>query len=462
MFYLIIILFVLGYTAITLEQYLPVDKTAIALATGVLVWICIALGGDAIYPALPSFQEYLQTHPDGSVMDFVTHHELVGYLGKISELLFFLFGTMAIVEMIDSHGGFGILSKLIKTTNKIRLLWIFSFLTFFMSAVLNNLITTVVMLTFMWKLVAGKNTRWFFAGMIVIAANAGGAWSPVGDITTIMLWIGGHVSALNIAKQLFVPCLICMLVPLVVISLIIKGETGSPLSTDFTKTLFPTTDRERWIMLLSGIGGLILVPVFKSISQLPPYMGVLLVLTILWIIAKILHRKKHEEFRIRLTFTEIFKKTDMSTIFFFLGILLAVAGLESAGHLNLLGYFLDEKVHNIYAINLSIGALSSVVDNVPLVAGTMGMYDVVSLDALAAIPHPAKAAWLKHFVADGYFWEMLAYCSGTGGSILLIGSTTGLAAMGLAKIDVRWYLKKISLLALLGYLSGFAAYLLIR
>jgi len=438
MFYLIIVLFVLGYTAIALERRLSVDKTAIALATGVLIWVCIAFGGDTIYP------------------------ELAGHLGKISGILFFLFGTMTIVEIIDSHGGFGLLSKFIKTTDRAKLLWIFSFLTFFMSAVLGNLTTTVVMLTLMWKLVGGKSIRWIFASMIVIAANAGGAWSPIGDITTVILWMGGHVSEWNIILQLFVPSLICMLVPLVVLSLNMKGETNIPSSADLTKSLIPTTDRERWIVLLSGIVGLMLVPVFKSVLQLPPYMGVLLVLAILWMVTRILHRKKHEEFRIRLTFTEIFKKADTSTIFFFLGILLAVAGLESAGHLNLLGHFLDEKVHNILAINLVIGALSSVIDNVPLVAGTMGMYDIVLPDALTSITDPVKVAWLKHFVADGFFWELLTYCTGNGGSILLIGSTTGIAAMGLTQIDFVWYLKKISFLVLIGYLSGFAAYLLIR
>ena len=438
MFYLIIVLFVSGLAAIAFERRLSINKAAIALVTGVLVWVCVAFSGNAVYP------------------------ELIKHLGKISGLLFFLFGTMAIVEIIDGHGGFNLIFKFIKTTDRTRLLWIFSFLAFFMSAVLGNLATTVVMITLMWKLVAGKNTRWVFAGMIVIAANAGGAWSPIGDITTIMLWIGGHVSEWNIIKQLFVPSLICMLVPLVVLSLNLKGETNHPISADHSKSLIPTTDNERWIVLLTGIGGLMLVPVFKSISQLPPYMGVLLVMAILWIVSEILYYKKHGEFRIRLMPAEILKKTDMSTIVFFLGILLAVAGLESSGHLNSLVQLFDEKVQNIHAINLIIGALSSVVDNVPLVAGAMGMYDIVSPDAMAAVSDPAKAAWLRHFVTDGFFWELLAYSAGNGGSILIVGSTTGIAAMGLAQIDFMWYLKKISLLALIGYLAGFAAYLLIR
>ena len=461
MFYLVIVLFIIGYAAIALEYKLPVDKAALALATAAIVWIFIAFGGEAIYSVLPSYQKYLQSHPDATVMEFVTRHELIGHLGRISEFLFFLLGTTTIVKIIDTHGGFSILSKIIKTNDKVKLLWIFSFLTFFMSAVFDNLTTTIVMITLMWKLVSGENTRWYFASMIVIAANAGGVWSPIGDITTIMLWVGGHVSAWSIIMQLFVPGLISMLVPLVVLSLGMKGVTVTPSHSDRVKYSAPTTDRERSVILLSGIGGLLFVPVFKSITHLPPYIGVLLVLSMVWIMTEILHCKKEKELKISLTPTGILKKNDMSTFFFLLGMLLAVAGLESAGHLNVLGQFLDEKVHNIYAINLTIGALSSVLDNVSLVAGMTGTYSVVSPDALVAISDPTQVAYLKHFVQDGAFWEMLTYCAGTGGSILIIGSVAGIAAMGLAKIEFMWYMKKISLLALVGYLSGAMAYFLI-
>ena len=461
MFSLIVVLFILGLTAITLEHRLSVDKAAIALTTGALIWICIAFGGDTIDTALPAFQEYLQTHPDGTMMDFVTRYELVRHLGSIGGLVFFLLGTMTIVEIIDSYGGFSILSKVIKTTDKVKLLWTLSFLTFLLSAILNNLATTIMMIALLWKLVGGKTTRWIFASMIVIAANAGGAWSPIGNISTSMLWIGGQVSTWSIILQLFVPSLLCMLVPLVIVSLTMKGEALSPSRIDSLPLQVPMTNRERWIVLLSGIGGLLLVPVFRSVTNLPPYIGVLLALGILWIITEILHRKKQQEIKMRLTFAGILKKIDMSTIFFFVGILLAVAGLESAGHLNIAGQFLNEKVHSIYAINLLVGALSSVVNNVPLVAGTMGMYDVVSTDMLVAISDPSKAAYLKYFVSDGSFWELLAYCAGTGGNILIIGSAAGIAAMGLTKIDFKWYLKNISLLALAGYLSGIAAYYLI-
>ena len=461
MFYLIIVFFILGYVAIALEHNLSVDKAAIALVTGALIWVCVAFGCDSLYPSLPSFQAYLQTHPGASAIDFVTKHELFEHLSDISELLFYLLGSMTIVEIIDSHGGFLMLSKVIKTHNKVKLLWIFSFLTFFVSAALDNLTATILMVTLMWKLIGGKNTRWFFASMIVIAANAGGAWSPIGDITTLMLWIGGQVSAVNIILQLFVPSLIAMLVPLIIVSLNLKGETVPPSSSERNRSLVPTTDRERWIILLAGIGGSLFIPVFKHITHLPPYMGVLLVVGIMWIMTEILHRKKRKELKIRLTVTGILKNVDTPTIFFLLGLLLAVAGIQSAGHLNLVGQFLDDKIHNIYAINLFIGALSSVLDNVPLVAGMMGVYDVVSPDALAVISDPAQAVYMKHFVADGSFWELLAYCSGTGGSLLVVGSAAGVAAMGLAKVDFMWYLKKVSLLAFIGYISGIAAYFLI-
>ena len=460
MFYLIIVLFVLGYTAIAFEQHLPVDKAAIALITGALIWVCIALGGDTVYVA-PSFQEYLHTHRDATVIDFVTRHELAGHLGKIGEILFYLLGVMTIVEIIESHGGFSLFPKIIKTAKKVKLIWLFSFLTFFLSAVLDNLTITIVMITLMWKMISSNSTRCFYAAMIVIAANAGGACSPIGNVTTLMLWNGGQVSAWNIILQLFVPSLICMLVPLIVISLGMKGEAVPPSLTDNTKSQAPTTDRERWIILLSGIGGLILVPVFKSATQLPPYMGVIFVLSVMWMMIEILHRKKQKECKIRLSLPEILKKIDTPAIFFFLGILLAVAGLKTAGHLYIAGNFLSEKVHNIYAINLLIGMLSSVVDNVPLVAGAMGMYEIVTPEAWAAVSNPTQAAYLKHFVADGSFWELLAYSAGNGGSILIIGSSAGVAAMNFAKIEFNWYLKKISLLVLAGYLAGFAAYFLI-
>ena len=440
MFYLIIVIFVLGYVAIALEHKLSVDKASVALIIGTLIWVCISFWTDT-----PSVAQY----------------KLFEHIAEISGILFFLIGAMTIVEIIDSHGGFSMLSKVIKTTKKVKLLWIITLITFFMSAVLDNITATIVMINLMWKLVGGKNTRWYFTGMIIIAANTGGAWSPIGDISTILLWIGGHLNALNIVKKLFIPALFSMLVPLVIVSLGMKGVTIPPSRSDRSRSVVPTTDRERWIILLSGTCSLIFVPIFKAITGLPPYMGMMLMLGIMWLMTEILHRKKQRELRMRLSLSAILKKIDTPTVLFLFGILLAVTGLESAGHLELIGNFLEEKVHNIYAITMVIGALSSTVDNSALVAGTMGMYEIVTPEALTAITDPASLAYMKHFVVDGAFWEMLAYCAGTGGSILIIGSAAGVTAMGLAKIEFMWYLKKISLLVILGYLSGALAYYLI-
>ncbi|MDR1672893.1 MAG: sodium:proton antiporter NhaD [Bacteroidales bacterium] len=462
MFYLIVVLFIVGYAAIALEHSIKIDKAASALMTAALIWVCIAFGADHIYSGMTVFQEFLNEHPGTTVMEYITQHELIEHLGSVSEILFFLLGAMTIVEIIDSHGGFLILSKVIRTVNKVKLLWILSFLTFFISAALDNLTTTIVMIALMRKIIGGKNTRWFFASMIVIAANAGGAWSPIGDVTTIMLWIGGQITALNIVLNVLLPSIVSLLIPLIIVSFTMKGNAVPPSRTDRAKSLVPTTDRERWIILLSGVGGLLFVPIFKSVTHLPPYLGVLFVLSIMWIMTEILHRKKQIDIKVSLTLSGILKKIDTPTILFFLGILLAVAGLESAGHLHLLSTFLDEKVHNIYAINIAIGALSSIVDNVPLVAGTMGMYDVVTPDALAAIADPATAAYKAYYMQDGTFWELLAYCAGTGGSMLIIGSAAGVAAMGIAKIDFMWYVKKVTLLAGAGYLAGAATYILLN
>jgi Na+/H+ antiporter NhaD/arsenite permease-like protein len=443
MFYLIIVIFILGYSAIALEHTIKVDKAAAALLTAVLVWVCIIFGGES------GLFEMEEVSHHSSLPEYV-HSLLIEHLGSTSEIIFFLLGAMTIVEIIDTHGGFNILSKVIQTTGKRKLLWIFSFLTFFMSAVLDNLTTTIVMIALMRKLVGGKHTRWFFASMIVIAANAGGAWSPIGDVTTIMLWIGGQITALNIILQIFIPSLVCMIVPLAIVSFFFKGTAVPPSRSDRAKSIVPTSDKERLIILLAGVGGLLFVPVFKSVTHLPPYFGILLVLSLMWIITEILHRGKQKDLRVRLSLTYILQKIDTPTILFFLGILMAVAGLESAGHLRMMSEFLDEKVHNVYVINLAIGILSSIVDNVPLVAGTMGMYEV----AAAGIADP----YLANFTTNGVFWEFLAYCAGTGGSLLIIGSAAGVAAMGILKMDFMWYLRKVTLLAGAGYLAGAAVY----
>ncbi len=413
MFYLAIILFIIGYLAIALEHPLKVNKTASALLLAVVMWVIYAVAGEGIFPAR------------------YEHHQLVEHLGDISEIIFFLLGAMTIVELIDSHEGFRIITDKIHTTNKVKLLWILSFITFFLSALLDNLTTAIVMCALLRKLIANKHERWFFAGMVVLAANAGGAWSPIGDVTTIMLWIAGKVTTLNIIVKTFLPSLVSMIVPLCCISLFMKGNVSRPQTVTGEETQLSGFYRN--LIFGLGVGSLLFVPVFKTLTGLPPYLGILFGVGILWVATEIIH-KNHPVHHKKLTINQMLTKIDMPSVLFFLGILLAVAGLQVMGHLDVLAVGLNSLVgESHYTINLIIGVLSSVVDNVPLVAGAMGMYN---------------------FPTDDVFWEFLAYCAGTGGSLLIIGSAAGVAVMGMEKIDFIWYLKKISIWALLGYASG--------
>lgn len=455
MFILMIVVFVLGYAAIALEHPLRVDKAATALIIGSLTWVLYILGAEGILHLgfSPSWEAYLASHPDAhglhAIHEFIVEKEIIHHLGEIGEILFFLLGAMTIVEVVDQHEGFKIITDRIKTTNKVKLLWILSLLTFFMSALLDNLTTTIVMVALLRKLIDYKETRWFFASMVVLAANAGGAWSPIGDVTTIMLWIGGQVTTVKIIMNVLVPSLVTMIVPLIILSFTMKGGVTRP---DFKlKEVEYTTAGERTLFLIVGVAGLLFVPVFKTATHLPPYMGMLLSLGIIWVIGEVVHRNKPKEIKRKLKVTAVLQKIDMPTVLFFLGILSAVSALQSAGHLNILATFLDKNLGNIYLIDLAIGILSSIVDNVPLVAGAMGMYPIA--DA-------AATGYDAFFVQGGVFWEFLAYTAGTGGSILIIGSAAGVAAMGLEKIDFIWYFKKISLLALTGYLAGAAVFYL--
>ncbi|OQX97226.1 MAG: sodium:proton antiporter [Bacteroidetes bacterium 4572_128] len=456
MFILMVIIFVLGYAAIALEHPLKIDKAASALLIGVLTWVIYILGSADILGLGHStaWEKFLVLNPDkdtaAGMVDFIAHHEILHHLGEISEILFFLLGAMTIVEIVDQHQGFKLITDRITTTNKVKLLWILSFLTFFMSAALDNLTTTIVLVALLRKLIADKETRWFFASMVVLAANAGGAWSPIGDVTTIMLWIGGQVTTVNIITMVILPSLVTMIVPLVILTFSLKGTVERPVLDDSQTKEF-TTEKERKFVLIFGVSALLFVPVFKTVTHLPPYMGMLFGLGVLWVITEIMHKRKSEEDKRRLSVVGILTKVDVPTVLFFLGILSAVASMQSAGQLGILADFLDENLHDIYLINLAIGILSSIVDNVPLVAGAMGMYDIA----------PAGAeAYQAFFVVDGLFWEFLAYCAGTGGSILIIGSAAGVAAMGMEKIDFIWYFKKISLLAFIGYIAGAGAYYL--
>ena len=425
---LMIIIFILGYLAIALEHPLKIDKAASALIIGGLGWGLFAFSG-------------------------VDHHHMNEHLSHhlvdIGEILFFLLGAMTIVELIDAHQGFSIITHKITTNNKVALMWILSLITFFFSATLDNLTTAIVMSALLAKLIKDKKDLWMFAGVIIFTANAGGAWSPIGDVTTIMLWIGGQVTASNIITSIFIPSVICAVVPLIYLSFRLKGKIIRPEMTTLKEhQINPTTPFERNLIFYLGLCGLLFVPFFKTITHLPPYIGMLLSLGVLWLTTEIIHKSKNHEEKSALSVIGVLKKVDVPTIFFFLGILLAVAALQSAGQLDIVANYLNKTFNgDIYIINIIIGLLSSIVDNVPLVAGAMGMYEITPTG---------------NFAIDGAFWEFLAYCAGTGGSVLIIGSAAGVAVMGILKIDFIWYLKNISLLALIGYLSGAVTYILMQ
>lgn len=417
---LIIVIFVLGYAAIALEHSIHLDKAASALITGVLCWTA-----------------YVYTGAETAhVEEGLLHH-----LSEIASILFFLLGAMTIVELVDAHEGFSVITDKIKTTNAVKLLWIISILTFFFSAILDNLTTSIVMVSLIRKLIADKEKRLFFAGMIVVAANAGGAWSPIGDVTTTMLWIKGQLpDTYTIVTHIFIPSMVCLLVPLAYLSFRMKGELKRPIKSEAAEHyLNPTSDFERKLVFGVGVLGLLFVPAFKMLTHLPPFMGMMLSLGVLWAITEFIHRRKNQEDKHSLSVTGVLRKIDTPSVLFFLGILLAVGALQEIGHLALTAGWLDKTIGNMYLINVAIGVLSAIVDNVPLVAAAQGMYPIAA-DG--------------YFAAGGLFWQFLAYCAGTGGSALIIGSAAGVAVMGLEKIDFFWYVKKISLLALLGYLSG--------
>ncbi|MFT4757587.1 MAG: Na+/H+ antiporter NhaD/arsenite permease-like protein, partial [Vicingaceae bacterium] len=329
------------------------------------------------------------------------------------------------------------------------------------SAALDNLTTTIVMISLLRKLVADKKERWFFAGLVVIAANAGGAWSPIGDVTTTMLWIGTQISAFNVITELFVPSAICILVPLIWLSFTQKGEIARPvISQEAEHVRNRTTPFERNLIFFLGLALLLFVPVFKTVTHLPPYMGMMFGLGVLWVVTEVIHRQKNHEVKSELSVIGVLRKIDIVSVLFFLGILIASSSLQSAGHLTAMAKILDENIGDIYAVNIIIGLLSAIVDNVPLVAASMGMYPIASPEMLEAM-NATDSAYYIHFVQDGNFWEFLAYCAGTGGSALIIGSAAGVAVMGMERIDFIWYMKKMSLFAISGYLAGAAYYVLV-
>lgn len=415
---LIAIVFVVGYLAIAFEHPLNLNKAASSLITGVLCWTIYILSSDS---------------PE-TVTEKLLHH-----LGEIASILFFLLGAMTIVELIDSYNGFDIITGRIKTTKKYKLLLIIAFLTFFLSALLDNLTTAIVMTSLCSKLLSDKEDRLWFAGMIVIAANAGGAWSPLGDVTTTMLWIGGQITAVNIVKQLLLPSIVVCVLPAMILVSRFKGQIVKAM---FQAQSSDTEKREGQTILISGIGFLLFVPIFKTVTHLPPFMGMLLALGLMWIITTILHRNMEPENAGRYTVARALQKIDTPSILFFLGILLAVGALQSIGVLGKLALLFTNTLKNDYLIGTALGLLSAIVDNVPLVAASQGMF------TLATYPQ------------DHAFWTFLALTTGTGGSAIIIGSAAGVAVMGVEQISFIWYLKKISWLALIGFAGGILVFLL--
>jgi len=418
----LIIVFVIAYAAIALEHPLKVNKSASALLGAGLLWTIYAL--------------YTGDHPQ-------VGHQLNETLAATAQIVFFLMGAMTIVEVVDAHNGFEVITSRIKTTKLSTLMWLIGFVTFFLSSVLDNLTTTIVMISLIKKLLDKHDDRLFFAGIIVISANAGGAWSPIGDVTTTMLWIGGQITTLAIMKGVFIPSMINMLVPLAITSYLLKGrQVVSPVKAVECGHRITTTPFEQNLMFTMGIGILVSVPIFKTVTHLPPFMGILFGLGILWLVGELLHSKKEDEDKEHLTLVRALKQIDMSSIVFFIGILLAVATLEHTHILSNLAGWLNKTVGREDVIVTIIGMVSAIVDNVPLVAASMGMYS------------------LAQYPPDSFLWEFMAYCAGTGGSILIIGSAAGVAAMGLEKIHFFWYVKRISGLALVGYFGGVIAYII--
>jgi Na+/H+ antiporter NhaD/arsenite permease-like protein len=418
---LLLVVFIIGYTAIALENKLSINKAATALITGVVCWTI-----------------YIAWSPDKHVVE----EQLTLHLGELSGILFFLLSAMTIVELIDAHDGFNIITDRINQTSQRKLICIIAFITFFLSALLDNLTTTIVMVSLIRKLINDQKQRLYFSCIIIIAANAGGAWSPIGDVTTTMLWIGGQITSVNLIINLILPSIVCLLIPLVILSTRIKGDITRPEVENNAFRIVTLPLHQQKIVFFSGMLMLVLVPVFKTVTHLPPYMGILIGLGVLWVITEIMHEKKAEPEKQQLSVSQALQKVDSPTILFFLGILLNITALQSSGMLATLAGWVNDKIGSEHIIALCFGILSSVVDNVPLVAAGQGMYS------------------LEQYPTDLSFWIFLAYTAGTGGSALIIGSAAGVAAMGMEKIDFFQYLKKITLIALAGYFAGALIYML--
>lgn len=433
----IVTVFILGYLCIALESFTKVNKAAVALLMLVACWTLFMFDPGSYLPDIA-----------GDKISIAVNEIIEKHLGSTSTTLFFLMGAMTIVEVVDQNGGFNFVRDMMKTKNKKALLWRITFMTFFLSAILDNLTTSIVMIMILRKLIQERKDRLIYASLVIIAANSGGAFSPIGDVTTIMLWNKGLISAAGIIKELIVPSLVSVALPAYILSLSLKGEIAAPAIAGGTVTeANELTKKQRKTVFFIGVGGLIFVPIFKSITHLPPFVGILLVLGILWTVTELFYRHLHkdeEKGGMQKRVVNILSRIDMSTILFFLGILMAVACLETIGVLSSMGQGLNTVFDgNHYLVTGIIGVLSSIVDNVPLVAGCMGMYPIAEVGDMAQ---------------DGIFWQLLAYCAGVGGSMLIIGSAAGVVVMGLEKITFGWYMKKISLVAFIGYLAGILIY----
>ena len=428
----IIIAFVIGYACIATESILEINKAAIALLMCVVCWTLFMMSPESYISGdnvLAQVSEKIQMS-----------------LGDTASTLFFLMGAMTIVEIVDSNGGFNFVRDTIKTRSKRKLMWRIAFMTFFLSAILDNLTTSIVMIMVLRKLVQERKERLLYAALVVISANSGGAFSPIGDVTTIMLWIKGVITTQGVITEIFIPSLVSMLIPALILQYHLEGKFDKEQNLPKAQ-VSAFTHNQRNIIFWLGVGGLCFVPIFRSLTNLPPFMGILLVLGVLWTTTEIFHRSVHregEEDTMAKRVTELLSRIDLSTIMFFLGILMAVSCLEHVGVLHALGSWLDGVSNgNHYLVTGIIGVLSSIVDNVPLVAGAMGMYPVAPMGDMAV---------------DGIFWQLLAYCAGVGGSMLIIGSAAGVVVMGLEKITFGWYMKKITWIALVGYLAGMFTY----
>lgn len=442
MILLLVVIFVLGYLAIALEQFIKIDKGAIAVFMAAILWSLLAIEA-----------------PD------TAYGSIVEQLGSVCSTIVFLFGAMTVVTLVDAHGGFAYVARILNANYKRKLLWGLSILTFFMSAALDNMTTTIIMLAILGKLIDDRNERLIYASIIVIAANAGGAWSPIGDVTTIMLWVGNNITSYGVITKLILPSIVALLIPLIIETFSLK-ENKTPHETskavknlELDKSAYPDiSDTERKIISILGVGGLLFVPVFRKITGLAPFMGIVLVTGVLWMITEIIYgrtkyNKKENIQKIRVQ--NVIHKIDLNSLMFFFGILMSVAVLEEAGALSIAAKALDIHLHNIPLIAGAIGVLSSIIDNVPLVAASIGMYPIVDPTTVQA------GSYMSNFVLDGNFWQLIAYCAGVGGSLLIIGSAAGVVAMGTENISFIWYMKHISWKAFLGYLAGMLVYLFI-